>query len=97
MCSEKFPEASISLMEEVFRDLVEGCDSQVGPPGDSKTLFPNSFEDPSVDIPRIADALSSEVKSGHMAGPFLPGHVKDAKVNGFLSIVNLCPLFSNTL
>ena len=47
----------------------------------------NVFSDPAIDIPRIADALATEVKSGHMAGPLPMGSIKDAKVNGFMSVV----------
>ena len=55
----------IALVKEVLTNLVYGCDSQVGPPGDSPTVTPNSFSEPSIDIPRIADALAEEVKEGH--------------------------------
>ena len=85
--SSSDPQADRLLLSQVYRDLTEGCDSKVGHPGTSLTRTPNSFEDPSVDVPRILDALATEVKSQRTAGPFEPGTVKDAKVNGFLSIV----------
>ena len=75
------------LFETVLKDLVEGCDSCVKYPGTTPTKTANSFDDPVIDIPRIIDALASEVKAGRMAGPLMPGTVKDAKINGFLSIV----------
>ena len=76
----------VPLMEKVLKDLVEGCDSKVRYPGTTATRSANVFPVPEVDIPRIADALASEVKARHMAGPFDIGHVAGAKVNGFVSI-----------
>ena len=79
--------AYVPLMEEVLHDLSEGCDSKVRSPGTSATRSRNHFPCPEIDIPRIADALASEVKAGHMAGPLDVGQVTNAKVNGFVSIV----------
>ena len=76
-----------SLMEAVHDNLVHGCDSEVGHPGNQPTFSNNVFDDPAIDIPRIADALAQEVKMEHMAGPFSIGYVPDGKVNGFLSVV----------
>ena len=76
----------IEILNKVLQDLTQGCDSRVLPPGTSATVSKNYFPEPSVDIPRIADAIASELKSGHMAGPFKPGSIKEAKINGFISI-----------
>ena len=75
------------LVAEVFSNLTSGCDSNVGPPGNIPSVSNNVFSDPAIDIPRIADALATEVKSGHMAGPLPIGSIKDTKVNGFMSVV----------
>ena len=77
---------SSSLMSKVLQDLTDGCDSQVQPPGTKATKSTNHFPEPEVDIPRIADAIASELKSGHMAGPFSPGIIPEAKINGLISI-----------
>ena len=82
-----FTKGSVKLMKSVLENLTKGCDSQVGPPGNSPSITENAFIDPTLDIPRIADALAIEVSNGHMAGPFPINHILDAKVNGFLSIV----------
>ena len=76
----------VPIMEEVLHDLSKGCDSRVRAPGTDATRSKNFFPCPEVDIPRIADALATEVKAGHMAGPLNIGQVADAKVNGFVSI-----------
>ena len=73
----------IPILEKVYKDLVEGSDSKFGPPGSNASKSPNFFPEPEVDIPRIADALASEVKAGHMAGPFQPGFIENAKIKGF--------------
>ena len=75
------------IMTKVLENLEKGCDAKIGPPGCLKTISSNNFEDPAIDIPRIADALASEIRAGHMAGPFPLGHIKDAKVNGLMSVV----------
>ena len=69
------------LLQKVVDQLRSGADSQVGPPGDSPTRVENVFLDPEVDVPRIGDALASEVSRGHMAGLFPVGTVKRGKVN----------------
>ena len=38
-----------------------------------------------IDILRIAEAIASEIKGGHMAGPFPIGYIKNA--NRFISVV----------
>ena len=75
------------LLNKVWKDLTDGCDSMVESPGDLPTHTQNHFEDPGIDIPRILDALATEVKNGRMTGPFPIGFIPNAKVNGFLSIV----------
>ena len=80
-------QAEVQLMDNVSKDLRDGCDSMVGSPGNRKTISRNCFQHPQIDIPRILDAVATEVKSGRMAGPFPVGYIKDAKVNGFLSII----------
>ena len=77
----------VPLMEKVLENLTKGCDAEVRLPGSSASYSRNHFEDPQLDVPRIADALCSEIKAGHMAGPFQIGFVKNAKVNGFISVV----------
>ena len=56
-------------------------------PGSRPTITKNNFETPELDIPRIADALATEIKSGYMAGPFVPGYIRNGKINGFISVV----------
>ena len=75
------------LMKIVLKNLIEGRDSGVGYPGNIPTMSKNSFDNPSIDIPRIADSLATEIKAKTMAGPFPLGFVENSKVNGFLSIV----------
>ena len=58
------------LLNKVWKDLTGGCDSMVESLGDLPTHTQNRFEDPGIDIPRILDALATEVKNGRMAGPF---------------------------
>ena len=70
----------VPLMEEVLENLTTGCDSGVIFPGSSAIKSKNYFPDPLIDIPRMADALASEVKANHMAGPFHPGYIHDAKI-----------------
>ena len=76
----------LPILMEVLANLELGCNSEVQPPGTNPTESENYFPDPDIDIPRIADAIASEIKAGHMAGPFEPGSIEGAKVNGFISI-----------
>ena len=87
MASEHHTEGQVLVMKAVLDNLTVGCNSKVGPPGDRPTVTPNTFADPAIDIPRIADAITSEVKGQRMGGPFKLGYIKNAKVNGFLSVV----------
>ena len=41
----------IPILEKVYKDLVEGSDSKVGPPGSNASKSPNFFPEPEVDIP----------------------------------------------
>ena len=75
------------IMRTVLNDLTCGCNSGVGPPGDQPSVSPNLFQNPAIDLPRIIDAITTEVKQQHMSGPFKIGSVKSAKVNGFISVV----------
>ena len=63
-----FP-AEIDIMESVLHQLSNGADSQVKYPGTVPTKCPNVFLNPEVNLPRIADALASEIMAEHMAGP----------------------------
>ena len=74
------------LMREVLYQLINGVDSGVIYPGTGATYTGNFFPEPQIDIPRIADALCTEVKQGHMAGPLDPGEVPNAKINGLMSV-----------
>ena len=78
--------AQSGLMNKVMDNLANGCDSEVGAPGDGPSACSNSFLEPAVDIPRMADALAQEIKMKNMAGPFNPGQIPRAKISGFLSI-----------
>ena len=49
----------VSIMSSVLDQLKNGVDSQVGPPGNCPTVVGNYFPDPPLDIPRIADVLST--------------------------------------
>ena len=51
------------LLQEVCSNLKHGCDSMVQPPGTDPTKSRNHFPDPSIDIPRIADAITSKIKA----------------------------------
>ena len=76
----------IDLLQLVLRQLEEGVDSCVSEPGNSVTITRNLFPTPSIDIPRIADSLATEVKAGHMAGPFAQNSIPDAKINGIIAV-----------
>ena len=54
-----------ALMKIVLGNLKKGCDSGVVFPGNLPTFSKNSFEDPAIDIPRIADALATEIKADY--------------------------------
>ena len=75
-----------TCMKSVLGYLKDGVDSGVEAPGNLATLSKNSFPDPPIDIPRLADAFCSEIKAKHMAGPFPPNSIKDAKINSLLSV-----------
>ena len=57
-------------MEEVQEQLMQGVDSGVCEPGTRITRTKNLFPTPETDVIRILDALWSQVKKGHVAGPF---------------------------
>ena len=71
----------------VLDQLKNGVDSGVGAPGDGASRTPNHFPSPELDVPRIADSLITEVKSGHLAGPFEIGKITGAKINGLMAVV----------
>ena len=77
--------AAVPLLQQVLRQLDVGVDSGVGPPGNQITRSSNFFTHPT-DIPRMADALATEVKKGTIAGPFNPGDLDKVKINGFLAV-----------
>ena len=77
--------SNVPIMVEVLKDLKEGCDSNVQYPGTVTTFSSNYFPVPAIDLPRITDALLSEVKAGHLAGPYDKGSIPNAKINGFMS------------
>ena len=83
----KIQEACKPIMDAVLQNLQNGCDARIGLPGALSTTSSNKYENPEIDIPRIADAIASEIKGGNMAGPFPHGYVQNAKVNGFISVV----------
>ena len=78
--------AASLLMNTVLAQLISGADSRVGSPGEASTTTENYFSAPDVDIPRMMDALASEIKSEHMAGPIHPSAVTDVKINGFMAV-----------
>ena len=78
--------AASLLMNTVLAQLISGADSRVGSPGEASTTTENYFSAPDVDIPRMMDALASEIKSEHMAGPIHPSTVADVKINGFMAV-----------
>ena len=78
--------AEAALMSLVLDQLTNGVNSEVQSPGDSVTKAGNFFQDPAVDIPRIADALCSEVRCGHMSGPLPLYSVNRGKINGLISV-----------
>ena len=53
---------SLKLMNTVLDQLVNGVDSEVMFPGTAPTYSTNLFPDPKIDIPRIGDAIATEVK-----------------------------------
>ena len=74
----------VQLMSQVLDQLTQGVDSEVKAPGNSATFCRNYFAEPLLDMPRIGDSIVSEVKSGHMAGPFAIDELEDIKINSFL-------------
>ena len=74
------------IMGLVLDQLKYGTDSKVGHPGNQRTHTPNYFSEPSIDLPRIADSLASEIKAGHMAGPLKPSDHADVKINGLMAV-----------
>ena len=86
MKSDTHLQPYVGIMEKVLQNLTVGCDLHVMLPGNVASVSPNYFQDPETDIPRIADALATEIKKGHMAGPLSPRHITDPKINGFMSI-----------
>ena len=79
--------ACMPIMSKVLDNLERGCNAKIGLPGSLPTVSSNNFEDPQIDIRRIADALATEIKAGHMAGPFPLGYIENAKINGLISVV----------
>ena len=73
-------------MRSVLGYLEEGVDSGVNGNGSDATFSKNNFPEPALDIPRLADAFCSEIKAHHMAGPFSPNHIENAKINSLLSV-----------
>ena len=74
------------ILATVLDNLKNGMDSEVKYPGNTPTFTKNFFRNPILDIPRIGDSLATEVKNGHMAGPFPSGSIPDAKINSLMSI-----------
>ena len=70
----------------VLNQLKFGTDSKVGHPGNQITHTPNYFSEPTIDLPRIADSLASEVKAKHMAGPLKQADHPDVKINGLMAV-----------
>ena len=85
---QSFPKTSrnYELLQEVAEELRHGMDSGVVYPGTKVTRTGNFFPTPHIDIPRMADALCTEVKKGHMAGPFEEGTIPNAKINGLVAV-----------
>ena len=53
---------SLKLRKTVFGQLVNEVDSEDMFPGTAPTYSTNLFPDPKIDIPRIGDAIATEVK-----------------------------------
>ena len=75
-----------ALVRTVLSHLTEGVDSEVGTPGNAARKVPNYFPDPPIDLPRIVDALATEVKEQRMSGPFLLNTVEGGKENSLMSV-----------
>ena len=79
-------EEAARIMSLVLAQLKFGTDSKVGHPGNLITHTPNYFSEPTIDLPRIADSLASEIKAGHMAGPLRQTDHPDVKINGLMAV-----------
>ena len=75
----------IRIMKEVLVQLTIGASSGVQDPGTSITTSRNSIPDPGINIPRVADALASFVKAGHIAGPLFINS-SQLKINSILAV-----------
>ena len=79
----------VNLMRQVGEQLTQGADSHVDSPGTSLTHGENwvsqgaKSEDATA---RIADALASFTKAGHMAGPLFKEDVSKYKINPILAV-----------
>ena len=80
------PLGLIRIMQEIGSQLVDGASSHVGSPGTSLTTSPNCFKYPLEQLPRVADALASFTKRGHMAGPLFGMKTRKFKINSLMAI-----------
>ena len=80
------PLGLIKIMKEVSEQLTSGAFSMVQHPGTVRTHCPNFFSEPSVEIPRVVDALASFVSKGHMAGPLFFVDENRLKINSLMAI-----------
>ena len=89
MNSKQVNEGLVRMMKEVRQQLSQGADSHVGSPGTSLTQGQNwvSEEARTEDATaKIADALASFTKAGHMAGPMFNRDCAQYKINPILAV-----------
>ena len=76
----------INIMKDIGLQLSNGASSSVGSPGNAHTHVRNSFSDPLKQLPRVADALASWIKAGHVAGPLFDIEVGKYKYNSLMAV-----------
>ena len=80
------PLGLISIMQDISKQLTEGASSHVGSPGTDLIHGKNSFHNPSEELQRVADALASFTKNGHVAGPLFDTATSQFKVNPIMAV-----------
>jgi len=90
--SEQVNKGLVDLMLKVRHQLSEGADSHVSSPGTTLTQGTNWIsEEARADkaYAKVADALASFTRSGHIAGPILDQDCAQYKVNPILAVKSL--------
>ena len=80
------PLGLVKIMQDIAIQLTDGASSHVGSPGTDLTQGKNFFNAPSEELHRVADALASFTKNGHVAGPLFDISASQFKVNPLMAI-----------